>query len=104
MQKVGCRSWMHLIRSQHLNSTYATHINAEPFLRFRRMSHPAEGLFFRSNGKKFSAKPVLVQDFLAAERAVEDAINDPEYFKFTVVRHPWNRSAQLHILVSRFST
>ena len=76
--KVGCTSWLKYIRSLHLPPDVLRAFDIHPY---RRESFDQHGLHFRNTqtGGPFEA------------RSTEDVINGGDFFKFAVVRHPWDR-------------
>jgi hypothetical protein len=95
--KAGTSNWLNLI--------YKTHLAEEKWRRFHGNFHmgndfPDEGLYFRPSytvegGNCFSAQSCSSlkrsQEDKVREKMAQDVLVDPSYFKFAVVRHPWNR-------------
>lgn len=87
VQKAGCKSWLHAIRSQHLPLGKALKLHTSPLLTFSKVNHPKFNLFMRRNGAKKSRDGLYER----MENETASVINNSEYFKFAIVRHPWNR-------------
>ena len=81
--KCGTTSWLELIFKTHLSEAEMGDKTSHgiSFLH-RRKSYDEYGLFFRHRGQK-STKP--------HEVGARNVLNDPSYFKFAIVRHPWTR-------------
>ena len=82
--KAGTSSWLEVVYRQHLGDEYDTF-----FLNHKlheRASVPQRGLYLR--------RPRKMPQYDVWKRlddAATDVINNSSYFKFAVVRHPWNR-------------
>jgi hypothetical protein len=76
--KCASSSWLDLMYEMHLSATELQHQKEAPGNE-RVKGYPNDGFFQR-----------VASDERLEEQA-KAALNDPTYFKFTVVRHPWSR-------------
>jgi hypothetical protein len=83
--KCASTSWLDLLYEMHLNATameaWRAIIGAA-----RIQSYPDDGLMHRTHGSR-DPLATPAPDTVRAEAV----LRDPSFFKFTVVRHPWNR-------------
>jgi hypothetical protein len=78
--KCASSSWQELLYQMHLNATEMQEWRSIKSVE-RIKSYPADGIMHRSH----------LTGPTADELRAEAVLSDPRFFKFTVVRHPWNR-------------
>eukprot|EP00042_Codosiga_hollandica_P042548 m.392599 g.392599 ORF g.392599 m.392599 type:complete len:263 (+) comp56352_c0_seq14:214-1002(+) len=84
--KSGCKSWLHLIRKMLLPAhvaerfTGVQQFNTAPLYEYGLFTRPH--LFPEESAETYNS---------TLEAEAEAVLNDPDYFKFAIVRHPWGR-------------
>lgn len=90
----GCTNWLTMVYRQHVSSKVVASMLGKDRSLYDRLSFPNQQLYTRPvvmpnnvRNNKMTTVPLDSE----MERRAAKVLNDPSYFKFAVVRHPWQR-------------